>query len=170
MNRQGACLVVADESAEFPAALVYSALLAKSVGWRLIMLHVIEPAEPAPWASVSEEMKRQEWAAAESLTLSFAAQAKAECGVQAECVIREGELRPEVRRLIEEEAAIKLVVLASAPGGGGPGPLVSSLAKGHGVAGPSSRAVPVLVVPGLTEMDEIRALALPQEKAKQPSP
>ena len=54
-----ACLVVADESEEFPDALTYAGLLAKSAGWRLVMLRVIEPADPAPWASITEEMRRQ---------------------------------------------------------------------------------------------------------------
>jgi hypothetical protein len=160
MTVQGACLVVADESPEFPAALIYSALLAKAVGLRLIMLRVIEPAEPAPWATVSEEIKRQEIANAENLTMSFAAHARAECGVGAEILIREGEVRHEVKRLVDEEDAIKLVVLAAAAGAGGPGPLVASVAKGQGLIGFGMRTVPVLVVPGNLTKDEVRALAL----------
>src|SRR5688572_11516891 len=108
MSSGHACLVIADESPEFPAALIYAAHMAKGAGWRLIMLRVIEPAEPAPWASVSEEIRRQSHAAAESLTQRFAAEVWAECGLTAEPLVRVGELKPEVRRLIEEDASIAL--------------------------------------------------------------
>ena len=156
MDEPFACLVVADESEEFPAALTYGGLLAKSAGWRLVMLRVIEPSDPAPWATITEEIRRQAHAAGESLTQRFAAEIWAECGVTAEPVLREGDLKPEIRKLLTEDASIKLVVLASAPAPGGPGPLVSSLAK-QGLGG---RPVPVLVVPGALSKDEIRALAV----------
>jgi hypothetical protein len=165
MSERFAVLVIADESEEFPDALVYAGLICRNTGWRLVMLRVIEPSDPAPWASITEEMRRQAYDAAESLTQRFAAEAWAECGVTAEPVLREGDLKPELRKLIEEDATIKLVVLASAYGPGGPGPLVTQLGKSAGL-GP--RPVPVLVVPGALTRDEIRALALPVAIATPP--
>lgn len=153
-----ACLVIADESEEFPDALIYAGLLCKNTGWRLVILRVIEPSDPAPWASITDEMRRQAHDAAESLTQRFAAEVWAECGVTAETVLREGDLKPELRKLLEQDSSIKLVVLASAAGPGGPGPLVSQLGKSAGL-GP--RPVPVLVVPGALSREEIRKLALP---------
>lgn len=153
-----ACLIVADESPEFPAALTYAALLSKNAGWRLVMLRIVEPPEPAPWASISEEMRRQAHAAAESLTQRFAAEIWAECGITPQAVIREGDLRPELRKLMDEDVGVKLVVLASGAGAGGPGPLVSSLAKGQGLG--AGRAVPVVVLPGALSKEEVRELAL----------
>lgn len=158
MSERFAVLVIADESEEFPDALIYGGLICRNTGWRLVMLRVIEPSDPAPWASITEEMRRQAYDAAESLTQRFAAEAWAECGVTAEPVLREGDLKPELRKLIEEDVSIKLIVLASAHGPGGPGPLVTQLGKSAGL-GP--RPVPVLVVPGALSRDEIRALALP---------
>lgn len=151
-----ACLVIADESEEFPVALLYGGILAKSAGWRLIMLRVIEPSDPAPWATITEEIRQQAHAAGESLTQRFAAEIWAECGITAEPVLREGDLKPEIRKYLNEDASIKLLVLASAPPPASPGPLVSSLAK-QGLGG---RAVPVVVVPGVLSKDEIRALAV----------
>ena len=158
MSETPACLVVADESAEFPAALTYAGHLAKRTGWRLIMLRVIEPSDPAPWASITDEMRRQAQEAAESLTQRFAAEVWAECGVSAEPVLREGDLKPELRKLLEQDASIKLVVLAAGEGPGGPGPLVTQLGK---TAGLGARPVPVLVVPGALSREEVRKLALP---------
>jgi nucleotide-binding universal stress UspA family protein len=151
-------LVIADESPEFPAALHYAALRAKRAGDAIVMLRVVEPPEPAEWVSVSEEIRRQAAEAAEALTQRFAAEVWAESGLTVEIVIREGELKAEIRRLIEEDSAIKLVVLAASSAKGGPGPLVSSLAKGHGFGG---HAIPVLVVPGGLSKEELKGLADP---------
>ena len=160
-----ACLIVADESPEFPAALTYAALLTKAAGWRLIMLRVVEPAEPAPWATISEEIRRQAHVAAESLTQRFAAEIWAECGVTAQAVIREGDLRPELKKVLDEDASIKLVVLAAGgAGAGSPGPLVSALGKGQGLG----RHVPAVVVPGALSKEEVRALALSLAPAPAP--
>lgn len=153
-----ACLVIADESEEFPDALTYAGLLCRNTGWRLVMLRVIEPQDPAPWASITDEMRRQARDAAESLTQRFAAEVWAECGVTAEPVLREGDLKPELKKLIEQDQSIKLVVIASAHGPGGPGPLVVQLGKSAGLG---ARPVPVLVVPGALSRDEVRKLALP---------
>jgi hypothetical protein len=153
-----AVLVIADESEEFPDALIYAGLLCRNTGWRLVMLRVIEPQDPAPWASITDEMRRQARDAAESLTQRFAAEVWAECGVTAEPVLVEGDLKPELRKLIDRDHTIKLVVLASAAGPGGPGPLVVQLGKSLGL-GP--RPVPVLVVPGALTREEVRKLALP---------
>ncbi|HCK83124.1 MAG TPA: universal stress protein UspA [Hyphomonadaceae bacterium] len=153
-----AILVVADESDEFPVALTYAGLIAKRTGARLVMLRVIEPTDPAPWASITEEMRRQAQSSAESLTQRFAAEVWAECGITAEPVLREGDLKPELRKLLEEDRSIKLLVLASEAGPRGPGPLVAQLGKSAGLGG---RPVPVMVVPGALTRAEIRALALP---------
>jgi nucleotide-binding universal stress UspA family protein len=158
MSDPFALLVIADESEEFPAALTYAGLMAKRTGWRLVILRVIEPSDPAPWASITEEMRRQAQAAAESLTQRFMAEVWAECGVTAEPVLREGDLKPELRKLLEEDFSIKLVVLASSAGPGGPGPLVAQLGRAQGLGG---RPVPALVVPGALSREEIRTLALP---------
>lgn len=155
MSDRFACLIVADESEEFPAALTYAALLVKRAGWRLLMLRAVEPPDPAPWASITDEMRRQAQAAAESLTQRFAAEAWALCGLTAETILREGELKPELRKILDEDHSVKLVVLAAASGPGGPGPLVAQLAKSQGLGG---RAVPVLVVPGALTRGEIREL------------
>ncbi|MBK8543058.1 MAG: universal stress protein [Caulobacteraceae bacterium] len=156
------CLVIADESEEFPDALIYAGLLCRYTGWRLLMLRVVEPSDPAPWASITEEMHRQARDAAESLTQRFAAEAWAECGVTAEPILRDGDLKPELRKLLVEDTTIKLVVLAAATPPSSPGTLITQLGKTGGL---SPRPVPVVVVPGALSRDEIRAIALPMAAA-----
>lgn len=156
MSAGFACLVIADESPEFPAALAYAAHLSKAGGWRLVMLHVIEPADPAPWLTASDEMKRQALANAEALLERFAAEVWAECAITTEKAIVEGELRAEIRKYVDAEDDVRLLVLAAALGGGGPGPLVSAIAKGGGLG--HHRAVPVMIVPSTLSKEDARAL------------
>ena len=59
--------------------------------------------------------------------------------------------------MISGDSDIKILVLAAAVGGRGPGPLVASLAK-EGVTW-GARKVPVTLVPGDLTDDEIAELA-----------
>jgi hypothetical protein len=86
--------------------------------------------------------------------------------VQPEIVIREGESKVELRRFVDEDQEIRIVVLAAGVGRDGPGPLVSSVAKGQGFGG---RAVPVLVVPGGLGKEEARRLATPDPGDPEPA-
>jgi hypothetical protein len=64
-----------------------------------------------------------------------------------------------IRKLVERDVAIKVLILAAGSGRLGPGPLVSRLAKGKPIA---SRPIAVTVIPGdLTDrqLDEIGGLA-----------
>jgi nucleotide-binding universal stress UspA family protein len=150
-------LIIADESPEFPAALAYVAYRAKQAGGdAIVMLHVVEPPEPSEWVSISEEIRRQAAEAAEALTQRFAAEIWAETGLTVEIVIREGDLKGEIRRLLDEDRAIKIVALAAGSGQGGPGPLVTTVAKGQNLGG---RQVPVLIVPGNLSKEELKGLA-----------
>lgn len=161
----GKLLILADESPEFPAAALYAGLHAKAIGAGVLMLRVVEPMEFAHWSSVEQEMRREAHEAARALTERFVADIEAESGVRAQVAIRQGETRAELKRLIDEEATIRAIVLAAAAGREGPGPLVSSLAKGHGLA---TRPLPVIVVPGALAREEIRALAGPPEPPQKP--
>jgi hypothetical protein len=66
-------------------------------------------------------------------------------------------VRAALRDVISNDPDIKILVLAAAVGGRGPGPLVASLAK-EGVKW-GARKVPVTLVPGDLTDDEIAELA-----------
>ncbi|KAF0183069.1 MAG: universal stress protein [Hyphomonadaceae bacterium] len=156
-------LVIADDSAEFAAAIAYAAHRVKATNAALLILRIVDTVtDNAHWVSVGEEMRAEAIEAAEAQAERLAAEVWADTGVQPEIVIREGELRAELRRLVDEDRDVRIIVLAAGVGRDGPGPLVSSLGKGQGLGG---RPVPVLVVPGSLSREEARALAVPETGA-----
>ncbi len=159
MSTGFAFLVVADESPEFSAALTFAALRAKAIGGGLKVLLVIEPVEAAGWASVDAQIRAEAFEEAQGLAARCVEEARAEAGLEPELIFREGELRAEIKRLLEEDSSIHFVVLAAGTSVAGPGPLVSSIAKGTGPWG----RVPVVIVPGHLTKADLKALATPPE-------
>ena len=77
-------------------------------------------------------------------------------GVASEDVIREGEKGEEIRKLIDEDEDIAVLVLGASTDPVGPGPLVASLAAGTAAG---SFPIPVTIVPGNLDLEDIQALA-----------
>ena len=151
-------LVVADESPEFPAALRFACRRARSTGGHVALLKVIEPAVFEHWSGVRDEIERQARDEAEASLQKVAEYVVAETGLPPEFIITHADnTRAALRQVIGEDPDIKILVLAAAVGGRGPGPLVASIAK-EGVKW-GARKVPVTVVPGDLTDDEIADLA-----------
>lgn len=152
-------LVVADASSEFAPALAFAANWAKAIGASLVILKVVDVStDQSQWVSVGEEMRAEALEAAEALAERLGAEVWAESGVQPEIVIREGEIKAELRRLVDADRDIRMLVLGAGSGRDGPGPLVSLVAKGHNWG---SRALPVVIVPGALTREDARELAAP---------
>lgn len=152
-------LVVADDSPEFSAALRYACARARATGGRITLLRVLEPAVFEHWSGVRDEMERQQRAEAESLLQKFAAQVVDATGHPPEFVVREsaGGTRGAIRAVVLEDPEIKILVLAAAVHGRGPGPLVSAIFK-EGVNN-HGRKLPVTIVPGDLTDAEIAELS-----------
>jgi len=151
-------LVIADDSPEFGAALRYACRRARSTGGRVALLRVIEPAVFEHWSGVREEMERQERAEAEALLNKLAELVVAETGESPEFIIKHAEnTKAAIRAVVARDPDIKILVLAAAAGGKGPGPLVASIAR-EGVNW-GARKLPVTVVPGDLTDEEIADLA-----------
>jgi nucleotide-binding universal stress UspA family protein len=151
-------LVVADDTPEFQAALRFACRRARSTSGRVAILRVIEPAVFEHWSGVREEIERQAREEAEALLQDSAPLVQAETGYPPEFLILDAEnMRVGLRHAIGADPDIKILVLAVAVDGRGPGPLVASLAK-EGVKW-GDRKVPVTVVPGDLTDDEIADLA-----------
>ncbi len=150
-------LVIADDSTESRTALYFAARRAQATGAHVAILATYQPSDFNHWIGVAETAKREAETAGETLLESMAEDAEAVTGERPELLLREGDIRDVLSQLLEDDPLISLLVLAAAAkASDGPGPLVSALARGKGLF--SSRAVPVTVVPGDMETDEIDAL------------
>ncbi|HZZ69283.1 MAG TPA: universal stress protein [Phenylobacterium sp.] len=151
-------LVVADDTPEFQTALRFACRRARSTGGHVALLRVIEPEYFEHWSGVREEIDRQAREEAEAVLQKSAELVQAETGQPPEFIIKHAEnVRAALREVIGADPDIKIMVLAAAAGGRGPGPLVASLAK-EGVTW-GARKVPVTLVPGDLTDDEIADLA-----------
>ncbi|MES2897023.1 MAG: universal stress protein [Pseudomonadota bacterium] len=151
-------LVIADDSPEFQAALRFACRRARSTGGHVALLRVIEPAVFEHWSGVRDEIERQAREEAEQVLQKMAEYVVEQSGMAPEFIILHADnTRSALRKVISEDPDIKILVLAAAVGGRGPGPLVASIAK-EGVKW-GTRKVPVTVVPGDLTDDEIADLA-----------
>lgn len=158
MSSRRKFLVVADDSDEFPAALRFACRRARSTGGYVALLRVIEPAVFEHWSGVRDEIARQQRQEAEAALQQSAEYVQAETGLPPEFLIKEGDsVRAALKQVLSDDPDIKIMVLAAAVGGRGPGPLVSSIAK-EGVKW-GTRKVPITIVPGDLTDEEIADLA-----------
>ena len=151
-------LVIADGSAEFAAALRFACRRARSTGGKIAILRVIAPAVFEHWSGVRDEIERQARAEAAEELKAYTPLVLTETGSPPELLLlRADDTREALRRAISADRDIKILVLAAATGGRGPGPLVASIAR-EGVRW-GGRNLPVTVVPGDLSEAEIDDLA-----------
>lgn len=153
-KRRSKFLVVVDDTAEGRVAVRYATKRARNIRCGVVMLRVVEPIDFQQWAGVAEIMRSEAHEAAEDLLHKLAEQVNQESGILPELVIREGLARDEILKLVDEDPAIRMLVLAAAPGGEGPGPLVAALAGQ--MAG--NLSFPVTVIPGSLTDEQIDRL------------
>lgn len=150
-------LVIADDTPEVKAALRYAGRRAARVDGRVALLRALERPDAEQWSGVREEMERQIRAEAEAVLQTLAAEAVSLSGHAPELLMREGEIWPAIRAAVAEDPDIKVLVLASAVGGRGPGPLITALGKG--ALGWAGRRLAVTIVPGDLSEAEVEDLA-----------
>ena len=148
-------LAVVDDSAECAKAVRFAARRCARVGAAMVLLGVVTPPEHETWLGVGEVMQAEAEEEAEKLIDAAAAAVRALAGIEPEKIVRTGDKADEVVKLIEADEDISLLVLAAGTGRDGPGPLVSALAGKSAGTFP----IPVAIVPGFLEDEEIDALA-----------
>ena len=148
-------LVVVDESPELRNALRYACRRAKRTGGRVAMLYVMDPPEGQQWGAVVDLMRQEARQQAEEVVARHADIAVSLTGQPPTIHIREGKSREELAKLIAEDRSISVLVLGSASGGEGPGPLVTAFAGKFG----SQLRVPLTIVPGALSEAEIDAIS-----------
>lgn len=158
MSSKRKFLVVADDTPEFRTALRFACRRARSTGGHVALLRVIEPAVFEHWSGVREEIERQQREEAEASLQESADFVLSETGLPPEFLIKNADsTRAALKQVLSEEPDIKIIVLAAATGGRGPGPLVAAIAK-DGVRW-GDRKVPVTIVPGDLTEEEVADLA-----------
>jgi len=151
-------LLVIDGSPEVESALYYAASRMQRSSGSLVMLYVIVPQEFQHWINVRQQQVEEETAKAKALfrlmrrKLNLAGYDNVAC----EEIIREGEPDAEIRKLIDEDEDIAVLVLGASAEAAGPGPLVSSLAT-TGAMG--SFPIPITIVPGTLALEDVVGLA-----------
>jgi len=151
-------LTVSDETEECLKALVFAGLRAKAVGSGLVILRCAESPGLGGWIGLDKDISQDAIDSARIKATRHADAVESRVGVKAELVVSEDDPVDAIRKLVERDAAIKVLILAAAVGRS-PGPLVSRLAKGKRIA---ARPIAVTVIPGdLTDaqLDEIGGLA-----------
>ncbi len=147
-------LCVVDASDEMRVALRFASRRAKRTGGRVALLFVMEPADFQHWMSVGEKMREERREEAERVLHTLAAQVNDVVGAMPALYVREGNPSEQIRRLVEEEPRISILVLGAGTGKKGPGPLVSSIAGKLSGKFP----IPITVVPGNLTDEQIDAL------------
>ena len=137
-------LAVSDETEECVSALLFAAMRAKAVGAGLVMLRCARVPGLGGWVGLDREMSQDAIDSARLKAVGHANLVEDKVGLKAEIVISEEEPVDAIRKLVVYDPAIKVLILAAAPGWR-PGPLVSRLAKGKPIA---SRPIAVTVIPG----------------------
>jgi nucleotide-binding universal stress UspA family protein len=147
-------LVVVDQTEEMQKALHFACRRALHTGGRVALLYVIEPAEFQHWLGVERVMQEEARQQAEQTLQALAAKVQAVTTKMPILYVREGRRRDELLALIKEEPTISLLVLATATGREGPGPLVTYLVGQLG----GQLEVPITLVPGLLTEEQIDAV------------
>lgn len=147
-------LVVVDNTEELHVALRFASLRAKKTGGRVALLYVVEPADFQHWMAVEDLMREEGRQEAEAVLQKYSAEVQEWSGKTPVFYLREGKLRDELLKLIDEDRSISVLVLGAATGTEGPGPLISSLAGKM----TSDLRVPLTIVPGYLTDEQLESL------------
>jgi nucleotide-binding universal stress UspA family protein len=147
-------LAVVDHNPECYVALRFAARRARHTGGIVTLLYAIDVSDVQQWAGVERMMREEARAEAEGFVNKAADYVHGITGEMPEIAIREGRAADEILKLIGEDKAISILILASGTSSEGPGPLVSAIASTSAGAYP----IPVTVVPGILTDADVDAL------------
>ena len=146
-------LVIADNSPEMNIALEYACARSKKTGRKIIIATFIEPLDVLTPQGISEIMKNEAREEAEKVLNTAATIVKESTGIVPVLHTREGEIISELKKLIEEEEDINVLVLAANTNENAknPGPIINALISRE----ISTLRIPIMIVPGNFSKDHI---------------
>ena len=151
MSENKHILVIADGSKEMEVALQYACARSKKTSRKIIIATFIEPIDVLTTQGVTEIMLNEAREEAEKRLQNAASIVKESTGFMPVLHVREGEVIPELIKLIEEEENINVLVLAANVDEKGPGPIINSLVSKEYFR----LRIPVMIVPGNFSKDHI---------------
>ena len=153
MSKNRYILVIADNTPEMSIALEYACARSKKTGRKIIIATFIQPLDVLTTQGVTEIMKNEAREEAEKTLQKAADIVKEKTGDLPALSIREGETIAELKKLIEEEKNINVLVLAASsdPKDKSPGPIINSLVTKE----ITNIRVPIMIVPGNFSIEHI---------------
>ena len=153
MSEERYILVIADKSEEMNIALEYACARSKKTGRKIIIATFIEPLDVLTTKGVTEIMKEEAREEAEKILKKAASFVKDKTGELPALSIREGETISELKKLIDEEKNINVLVLAASAdlNNKNPGPIITSLVSNE----ITNLRVPIMIVPGNLSIEYI---------------
>jgi nucleotide-binding universal stress UspA family protein len=149
------CLVIVDDTAEWDRAVRYASRWAVRAGGGVVMLRVVEVEDQnQQWLGVADVMRAEALEEANAALDRAAGRANGIAAITPERVIREGDPTEQMIDVIEKDADIVMLVLASNPGPEGPGPLITAMTNAV-----ATFPIPIVIVPGDLSDVEIDALS-----------
>ena len=157
MNDNRYILVIADDSTEMEIAIEYACARSKKTNRKIIIATFIEPLDVLTTQGVTEIMKNEARDAAESLLQKAASLVKDKTDEMPALALREGETIIELKKLIEEEKNINVLVLASNsdPKNKDSNLIINSLLSQE----ITNMRVPIMIVPGNFSKDHIALIS-----------
>jgi len=146
-------LVVLDDSRECLNAMRFAAMRARKTGGGVEILSIIPPEEFQHWVGVGDIMRQEARERIEAHYEVFAKWMRDRQGVDPELVIREGELVTEIMSQVTADPDVGVLVLGAGTDKGGPGPLVTQMARASGTL-----PIPVTIVPGDLSKERLEAI------------
>ena len=147
-------LVVVDDSAESRVALRFAARRASKTGGKVEVLGIVEPQDFVQFGGVQAAMEEEQRLRIEGVVSSAIGEILDESGIEANIIIRQGEVVKSVRDYVAGRDEIAALVLGAAPSGS-PGPLVVNF-TGHDAG---QLPCPVMIIPGSLTDERLEQLS-----------
>ena len=141
-------LVVIDDSKELKNAIHFAAQRANNTNGALSMLYVVNHAINAQWSKVEHLIEQEETSEAKKICRNWAQFIKNKFNIDTEIIIKFGNRKDEILKLLKEDKNIRFLVLATSGDGENPGPIIKSLLSSK----MKDLSIPIVLVPG--SMDE----------------
>jgi nucleotide-binding universal stress UspA family protein len=147
-------LVVVDDSAESRVALRFAARRAAKTGGKIEVLGIVEPQDFVQFGGVQNAIEEEQRLRIEGVVSGAVGEILSECGMEANIIMRSGEVVRTVREYLDGRDEVAALVLGAAPSGN-PGPLVANFTGNDAGQLPC----PVMIIPGSLSDERLEQLS-----------